>query len=286
MPQKSNDYQIKQLIEYLSKTLHMENDAIGRLPTRISETPIQELKQRMVKHLEDTYKQRNRLEQIILKLGEKSHYCFGLDLTQAASNTPSTIKNSFQTSAKSLDADKNILDDNNSILEETELTKIKQDYIIEYDELVAYETLIQIAEATEVVNKHDMIQLLKESKQEEESMVYWYQVHAPVILDNLWPKMINSPIKRGQTFLLNHTNSKMPLVIMYADLVGSTSMSMTLSVEDLVLLIRSFTHELSNVVERHEGYVLKYSGDAVISFFPYDANSNNNDKYQACMRSV
>lgn len=117
-------------------------------------------------------------------------------------------------------------------------------------------------------------------------MVYWYQVHAPVILDNLWPKMINSPNKRGQTFLLNHVNSKMPLVMMYADLVGSTKMSMTLSVEDLVLLIRAFTHELSNVVEKHEGYVLKYSGDPVISFFPHAVNNNNNDKYHACVRSV
>ncbi|MGI9011083.1 MAG: hypothetical protein ACR2F1_07845 [Nitrososphaeraceae archaeon] len=66
-------------------------------------------------------------------------------------------------------------------------------------------------------------------------MANWYQIHTPLILENLWPKMINSPIKRGQNFLFNYAGSKMPLVIMYADLVGSTNMSMTLSVENLVV---------------------------------------------------
>ena len=37
-----------------------------------------------------------------------------------------------------------------------------------------------------------------------------------------------SNLKPGQEFLINHINSKIPLVIMYADLVGSTNMSMTL----------------------------------------------------------
>jgi adenylate cyclase len=69
---------------------------------------------------------------------------------------------------------------------------------------------------------------------------------------------------------------------MYADLVGSTNMSMTLSVENLVVLIRAFTHEISNVVERYNDYILKYVGDAVISFFPY----NIDNKYLICEKSV
>ncbi|MDQ6724299.1 MAG: adenylate/guanylate cyclase domain-containing protein, partial [Thermoproteota archaeon] len=127
-----------------------------------------------------------------------------------------------------------------------------------------------------------VMQLLKDSLQEEESMVYWYQQHTSLILDNLWPKIINTPIKRGQNFLLRYVGSKMPLVIMYADLVGSTKMSMTLPVDSLLVLIRAFTQELSNVVERFDGYVLKYVGDAVISFFPSIINDN---KYQVCKNS-
>ena len=114
-------------------------------------------------------------------------------------------------------------------------------------------------------------------------MVHWFQLHAPVVLDSLWPKMINNAMKRSQAFLMNHKNSKLGLIIMYADLVGSTKMSMTLSIKDLVLLIRAFTHELSNVIERYHGYVLKYSGDAVISFFPY---VDKDTKYNSCKRAI
>ncbi len=59
----------------------------------------------------------------------------------------------------------------------------------------------------------------------------------------------NTSIKRGQNFLLNHVNARMDLVIMYADLVGSTKMSMTLPVDKLVTIISAFSHELSLVVE-------------------------------------
>jgi adenylate cyclase len=91
----------------------------------------------------------------------------------------------------------------------------------------------------------------------------------------------NTSIKRSQNFLRKHVSSKVPLVIMYADLVGSTSMSMTLPAEKLVTIIRAFSHELSTVIESYQGYVLKYVGDAVIAFFPYGFN-----RYLTCDKSV
>jgi class 3 adenylate cyclase len=91
----------------------------------------------------------------------------------------------------------------------------------------------------------------------------------------------NTSIKRSQDFLRKHVSSKVPLVIMYADLVGSTKMSMTLPAEKLVTIIRAFSHELSTVIESYEGYVLKYVGDAVIAFFPYGYN-----RYLTCDKSV
>jgi class 3 adenylate cyclase len=95
--------------------------------------------------------------------------------------------------------------------------------------------------------------------------------------DRLWKALeeryqYNSSVQRGQEFLLNHVNSKVELVIMYIDLVGSTKMSMTLPVEQLVTIMRAFSHEISSVVESHNGYVLKYVGDAIISFFPCGFN--------------
>jgi class 3 adenylate cyclase len=96
--------------------------------------------------------------------------------------------------------------------------------------------------------------------------------------------MIHTSIRRGQTFLLNHISSKIPLIIIYAEFVGSTNMSMTLPVDNLVTLIRAFAHQISLVVDSHDGYVLKYVGDAVISFFP--GRVNNKNKYHASNNSV
>jgi hypothetical protein len=82
----------------------------------------------------------------------------------------------------------------------------------------------------------------------------------------------NISIKKGQDFLLNHVDSKLSLVVMYADLVGSTKMSMALPVERMAKIIKAFSHELSSVVESYNGFILKYVGDAIISFFPSDFN--------------
>ena len=104
--------------------------------------------------------------------------------------------------------------------------------------------------------------------------------------DRLWKALkrrfqYDSTIKPGQEYLLNHVSSKIPLVILYADLVGSTNMSMTLPIDKLVTIIRAFTYEMSSVVYHHEGYVLKYVGDAVIAFFPASYN-----KLLACDKAV
>ena len=104
--------------------------------------------------------------------------------------------------------------------------------------------------------------------------------------DRLWKALkrrfqYEASLQQGQEFLLNHVSSKIPLVIMYADLVGSTNMSMTLPADKLTTIIRAFTYEMSQVTYSHEGHVLKYVGDAVISFFPASYN-----KLLACDRAV
>ena len=88
-------------------------------------------------------------------------------------------------------------------------------------------------------------------------------------------------IERGQRYLLPHVNSKIELVVMYADIVGSTKMSMTLPTEKVVTIIKAFSHELSSVIESYGGFVLKYVGDAIIAFFPSGFN-----KYLVCDRAL
>ena len=43
--------------------------------------------------------------------------------------------------------------------------------------------------------KHENISLLEKSMQEEESMIYGAE-YMSLILDNLWPKMINTSVRR------------------------------------------------------------------------------------------
>ena len=104
--------------------------------------------------------------------------------------------------------------------------------------------------------------------------------------DRMWKALkrryqYDANLEPAQAFLLNHINSKIPLVIMYVDLVGSTNMSMTLPIDKLVSIIRAFTYEMSSVIQSHKGYVLKYVGDAVIAFFP-----SNYNKLLACDNAV
>ena len=104
--------------------------------------------------------------------------------------------------------------------------------------------------------------------------------------DRMWKALkrryqYDANLEPAQAFLLNHINSKIPLVIMYVDLVGSTNMSMTLPIDKLVSIIRAFTYEMSSVIQSHKGYVLKYVGDAVIAFFP-----SNYNKFLACDNAV
>ena len=110
--------------------------------------------------------------------------------------------------------------------------------------------------------------------------------------DGFWHSLTHIPthniyIKHGHDFLLKHGSSKVSLVIIYVDLVGSTKMSMKLPADKLVTLIRAFSHQISFVVKSYEGYVLKYVGDAVIAFFPSDFNRHlTYDKAVLCAKSM
>src|SRR5918994_3519690 len=263
----------------LNEILSVENASAERILSRIDQTPIQEVKQRLKQHLKETYIQKSRLRKIIRRLGGKPTDAKA-DLSR--SNLPKMIMRKNFLKTVELNTESNGRE--KPMLEEDELAQMKEDFVIEHDELVAYESLLRKMQMTDPPQQHEITFLLEKSMQEEESMAYWYKIHTPLILDNLWPKMIHTSIRRGQKFLLNHISSKIPLIIIYADLVGSTNMSMTLPVDNLVTLIRAFTHQISHVVDSHGGYVLKYVGDAVISFFP--GRVNNKNKYHASDMSV
>ena len=104
--------------------------------------------------------------------------------------------------------------------------------------------------------------------------------------DRMWKALeghyrYDSSLKDSQDFLFTYVNSKVSLVIIYADLVGSTNMTMTLPVDMMATIIRAFTFEMTSTVRSYGGYVLKYVGDAIIAFFPSGYN-----KLLACDKAV
>jgi adenylate cyclase len=271
---------LSDLVEKLNEALSTENASTDRIISRIDQTPIEEVKQRLKQHLKETHNQKNRLRRIIRRVGGKPTDAKA-DLSSSFVSTTIPKGNILPKNVKSKIKDNS---PENSMPEEYELVQMKRDFALKHDEMVAYDSLIRTMQMRDTPQQHENISLLEKSMKEEESMAYWYKIHTPLILDNLWPKMIHTSVRRGQNVLLNHIGSKIPLIIVYADLVGSTNMSMTIPVDNLVTLIRAFSHQISHVVDSHGGYVLKYVGDAVISFFP--GRVNNKKKYHASDTAV
>ena len=77
----------------------------------------------------------------------------------------------------------------------------------------------------------------------------------------------NTSSRKTQGILEKCAGSKINLIILHIDLVGSTRMSLSLPIDRLTTIIRSFAQEMSLVVSVYGGYVLKYIGDAILAFF-------------------
>src|ERR687891_1645342 len=136
---KNNVQSKSNLVEDLNEMLSVENASVDRITSRISRTPIQELNRRLKQHLEETYLQKSRLQRIITELGGKPTYAQA-DLSRLALPATIIMKKRSVTAAESKKED-NVRD--NFISEEDELVQIKQDRIIEFNELEGYQSLIQ-----------------------------------------------------------------------------------------------------------------------------------------------
>ena len=71
-------------------------------------------------------------------------------------------------------------------------------------------------------------------------------------------RYFSSNIERSEAFLRSHTNSKTNLVILFAD---------------LITILQIFIQEMTIMAIKNHGYILKYSGDAVIVYFPVIDNN-------------
>jgi len=96
-------------------------------------------------------------------------------------------------------------------------------------------------------------------------------------------KRIWSALKKGyeyagtfedsEEFLRKNVFSRIDMMVLYVDLVGSTNMILELPEEKIATIISSFAQEMANVIRQHNGYILKFVGDAVVGYFVAEQNS-------------
>lgn len=79
--------------------------------------------------------------------------------------------------------------------------------------------------------------------------------------------------EESDNFLRKNVFSKVDMMVLYVDLVGSTSMTLELPEEKIATIISSFAQEMANVIRLHHGHVLKFVGDAVIGYFVAENNA-------------
>ena len=106
--------------------------------------------------------------------------------------------------------------------------------------------------------------------------------------NSMWEALKSEPkfdisMEERDKILEKFAKSKVTLVILHIDLVGSTKLLMTLPVDRLSTIIQVFTREMSLIIEAYGGYILKYIGDAILAFFTVNIID---DLYLPCVNAV
>jgi ferritin-like metal-binding protein YciE len=163
---------------YLNEALAMENAAVERLQLRIKQTKIENVKQRLRLHLEETREQQNRLKQLISDVGGENPTKDKAQLPISwATKTMAKMIGRMMTSA------------------ELELKGAKEDAVIENAEIVLYDMLMHLVEKMGITSA---ISVLSQSLSEEKAMADWIRTNAPDILMQLWPEIEASIAKREE----------------------------------------------------------------------------------------
>jgi ferritin-like metal-binding protein YciE len=175
-------------ILYLNTALAIENTALVRLQSRIQQTILEDAKQQLQHHLEETIEQQDRLRQLITKLGgtptqEKAK----LPISSPPESIAKIMENTMTTSTA-----------------ERELNESIQDTIIENAEVTGYNMLIQMASK---MNVADAIPSLRQNLNEEEEMFGWLRANAPAMFAKLWPEI------EGESSSLNSASHSLPPTI-------------------------------------------------------------------------
>jgi ferritin-like metal-binding protein YciE len=152
---------------YLNSSLAMENAAFERVQRRVQQTTLEDARQQLQNHLEETKQHQDRLSQLITKLAGSP--------TQEKGRPPDSVRNFMHPSMTPA---------------EQELMQSVEDTIVESAEVIGYNLLIQMA--GKMNDMTDAIPPLRQSLQEEEKMFTWLRANAPAMFAKLWPQIEES----------------------------------------------------------------------------------------------
>ena len=93
-------------------------------------------------------------------------------------------------------------------------------------------------------------------------------------------------VSESDEFLREHVNEKIPMAVMFVDLVGSTDMSLSLPEEKVAMIVSSFAQEMAIAVKQHTGYTLKFVVDAVIGYFIHKSALMASDNAISCAQTM
>lgn len=158
-------------------------------------------------------------------------------------------------------------------------------------EIIALQLDIDQEEVNKVI---ESIKDQETKKQATEASLASFYLDAVVDLENaiklaqerVWKALkieseFNLSTEETYKILAKFAKSKVTLVILHIDLVGSTSLSMILPVDRLANIIQAFTQEMSFTITAYGGFILKYIGDAILAFF-----LATDDVYLPCVNAV
>jgi adenylate cyclase len=91
---------------------------------------------------------------------------------------------------------------------------------------------------------------------------------------------------KSEEFLESLAENKLGFVIMCIDMIRSTNLSLSLELEKYAKMIEVLLFEMSEIVSRYHGHVLKYTGDGLIAYFPEPSFISKNDLALDCALAV
>lgn len=188
--EEQNPMSNENLLQYLNEILSVENAAIERLQSRIQETSLEDIKEQLQHHLQETINQQQRLSNLIKNRGgidtsTKADLPILNPKTETTSRVDEMISTATTTDRQNEEALRYIVNETENVRmkAEKELIETKQYAVIENAEIVSYNMLVEIAKK---VSANDAIPIFEQNLKEEESMAKQIMINAPKTLNQLW----------------------------------------------------------------------------------------------------